>query len=136
MPPIREVPLGACINPNIIWPIKLSHTKAATAGDAGKIGSIKPIDPNAIALNQFCMVIKIYTVPGCRTCSQVKEFLSKMELSYEEVNCDKNLDEAMAVMKLAGSEELPIIRYDEDNFIVGYHADNLRKLVRLCKPNQ
>lgn len=79
------------------------------------------------------MQIKLYTIIGCKTCLLVQRYFKKMNIEYEAIDCDKNLDEAIAIMKLAGSDELPIVRYNEDNFIIGYNEDNLNKLFKLCK---
>ena len=59
-----------------------------------------------------------------------------MNIDYQEIDCDQNIDEAVAIMKLAGSEELPIIKYNEDNFIIGYDKDNLEKLSKLYNNNE
>ena len=77
------------------------------------------------------MQIKLYTIVGCRNCLLVKSFFAKMKIEYTEVDCDKNLEEARQVMTLAGSDELPIIRYNEDNFIIGYDEENLMKRAQL-----
>lgn len=63
----------------------------------------------------------------------VKDYFDQANLEFVEVDCDQNLEEAIAVMKMAGSEVLPIIRYGEDNFILGYQPDNLEKLVKLLR---
>lgn len=77
------------------------------------------------------MSIKIYTVAGCRNCLLVKDYFDHIGIVYEEVDCDQNMDEAVKVMSLAGSEVLPIVRYGEDNFILGYDKDNLDKLAKI-----
>ncbi len=65
-----------------------------------------------------------------------KAYFVKLGISFKSVDCDQNLEEALAVMKMAGSEELPIVKYtidNEDHFIVGYNTDNYDKLAKLCK---
>lgn len=98
-----------------------------------QIGNMKLIVLNAIALRKNYMQIKIYTITGCKTCLSVKKYFDKINIEYEEIDCDKNLDEAIAIMKLAGSNELPVIRYGKNNFIIGYNEDNLNKFSKLCK---
>jgi glutaredoxin len=34
------------------------------------------------------MNIKIYTKPGCKYCTQVKELMQRAGFEYEEINCD------------------------------------------------
>lgn len=56
-----------------------------------------------------------------------------MNVKYEEIDCDKNIHEAIDIMKSSGSNELPIIKYNERDFIVGYDKNNLEKLYKLYK---
>ena len=79
------------------------------------------------------MKVKIYTVSTCKTCLLTKSYFDKIGIEYEDIDCDKNLEETLAVMKMAGSEELPIVQYDENNFILGYNTDNYDKLAKLYK---
>lgn len=77
------------------------------------------------------MLIKLYTIKGCHNCLLVKQFFDTMDTVYTEVDCDKNLEEAIAIMRKAGSDTLPIIQFGEDNFILGYDRSNLEKLIKL-----
>ena len=78
------------------------------------------------------MIIKVYTTITCPYCILVKKFLKDRNIEFEEIDGDDSLESTITVMKQAGSEELPIIQYDEDNFIIGYDEDNLNKLAKLC----
>ena len=80
------------------------------------------------------MQIKLYTIKGCHNCLLVKEYFDTMNVEYEMVDCDKNLEEALVIMKEAGSEQLPIIKYtvnSKDEYIVGYDKENLDKFLKL-----
>lgn len=94
-------------------------------------GNIKPIELNDIALKKNYMKIKLYTIKGCKACIKVKMYLEENNIKYEEVDGDKNLEETLSIMDLARSNELPIIQYDDNHFIVGYDQENLDKLKNL-----
>ena len=82
------------------------------------------------------MQIKLYTILGCKSCLLIRDKLNTMNIDFESIDCDDNLEEAVSVMKLAGTEQLPILKYtldDEDHFILGYDEENLNKLIKLCK---
>ena len=79
------------------------------------------------------MQVKLYTMKDCTNCQLVKEHLDREEVSYELIDCDANMDEAVTAVKAAGSDMLPIICYDEDNYITGYDKENIDKLIKLCK---
>lgn len=118
-------------NPYLLWPTTQSHIRKATDGVPERTASSKLIALNAALLRNKSMVIKLYTVPTCKNCLFVKQFLDKEGLEYTEINCDKNVALALAVTQRAGSEELPILQYDEDNFILGYDVENLNKLIKI-----
>ena len=103
------------------------------AGVTEPTGNMKPIVSNATSLKENYMQVKLYTMKGCSNCQLVKEHLDREEISYELIDCDKNMDEAVTVIKAAGSDILPIICYDKDNYIAGYDIENINKFIRLCK---
>jgi len=63
----------------------------------------------------------------------MKAHLDQEGIDYELVDCDKNMDEAVTAVKAAGSDILPILCYDEDNYISGYNKANVDKFIKLCK---
>lgn len=101
--------------------------------DTKLIVNIKPIGQNAIAIGKNSMQIKLYTIIGCKACLQVKNYFDTMNIEYEEINCDKDIEKAVSVMTLSQSNELPIVQYDRNNFIIGYNKSNLNKLYQLYK---
>jgi len=102
-------------------------------GDTGRIVSSKLTVLNATLLKENYMQVKLYTMKGCTNCQLLKDHLDREEIRYTLVDCDKNMDEAVTAVKAAGSDILPIICYDEDNYIAGYDVENVEKLIKLCK---
>jgi len=89
------------------------------------------------------MKIKLYSIKGCHNCLLVRNYFDRMKMQYEIVDCDKNLEESLKVMKEAGSEQLPIIKYTinsssnldkpilSNSYMIGYNEENLNKLFKL-----
>lgn len=63
----------------------------------------------------------------------MKKHLEDAGVEFQLVDCDNNMDEAVTVLKAAGSDVLPVLCYNGDNYIVGYDKENTDKLIKLCK---
>ena len=79
------------------------------------------------------MKIKLYTIKGCANCELVKEHLNKVQIKYTLIDGDKNVEETVTAIKNAGSDILPLICYDYNNYIIGYDKENINKLINLYK---
>ena len=62
-------------------------------------------------------MIKIYTVPRCKYCKKVKEYLNSRNVGYEEVDMsvggNKNTIEMKKKFKQLGLKTYPVIILDE-----------------------
>lgn len=101
------------------------------ATDTERIVSSKLIVSNAILLKENYMQVKLYTMKGCTNCQLLKDHLDREEIRYTLIDCDENMDEAVTAVKAAGSDMLPIVCYDEDNYITGYNKENTEKLCKI-----
>jgi len=63
----------------------------------------------------------------------VKDHLDREGISYQLIDGDENAEETITAIKAAGSDILPIICYNGDNYIAGYNESNINKLIKLCK---
>lgn len=97
------------------------------------IVSIKLIGSNVTLLKENYMLVKLYTMKGCTNCRLLKDHLDQEEINYELIDCDENMDEAVTAVKAAGSDMLPILCYNGDNYITGYDKNNIDKFIKLCK---
>lgn len=70
---------------------------------------------------------------GCSNCQRLKDHLDREDIRYDLIDCDNNMDEAVTAVNAAGSDILPILCYDGDNYIAGYDIENVEKFIKLCK---
>jgi glutaredoxin 3 len=56
--------------------------------------------------------ITVYTTTRCSYCVQVKRLLDSMELSYEEINLDRDPEGRMELVKLTGMMTFPQVLID------------------------
>ena len=122
---------------------KTKSYKKAMDGEAQLTANLKRTVLSDIALKKNYMKIKLYTIKGCHNCLIVKEYFDTMKIEYTEVDGDKNLNETLAAMKAAGTEQLPIIEYtlnissnpdkpsESTNYTTGYSKENLDKLFKI-----
>jgi len=76
------------------------------------------------------MNVTIYTSPTCPHCLQLKEFLKNNNVSFEEVNVNKNKKAAEEIMKKSGVMGVPIIKIGEE-IIAGFDEAELKRKLYL-----
>lgn len=69
--------------------------------------------------------IRIYTMPGCSYCKQVKDYLDQNSLSYEEINLETD-EEGQAFMENRGYTALPVTVIGSLE-ISGFRLDKIRE---------
>ncbi|MDO4553622.1 MAG: glutaredoxin family protein [Lachnospiraceae bacterium] len=71
--------------------------------------------------------VKIYTMPACGYCKQVKRHLSKHEIPFEEINLKENKD-GQKFMNERGYTGVPVtvIKGEE---VVGFDLDKINALL-------
>ncbi|NIN36713.1 MAG: hypothetical protein GTO60_17105 [Gammaproteobacteria bacterium] len=57
--------------------------------------------------------IKLYMIPDCDTCSQVKEFLDIRNLQYSEVDVSEDVDLQDELTEVAGELKVPVLLVGE-----------------------
>ena len=65
------------------------------------------------AENALLAPIKLYMIPDCDTCSQVKEFLDIRNLSYSEVDVSEDVDLQDELTEVAGELKVPVLLVGE-----------------------
>lgn len=75
--------------------------------------------------------IKVYTTTGCGNCMQVKDYLKKAGLEFEELNILEN-KEAAEELKRLGYTSVPVTICG-DICILGFNRAELDKLIESCK---
>lgn len=71
--------------------------------------------------------IKLYTLPGCSYCSQVKDFLSANHIDYEEINLETDR-EGQVFMDSRGYTALPVTVIGAHE-ISGFRLDKIKELL-------
>ena len=70
------------------------------------------------------MVIKIYSKNGCLWCTKAKEFLTKQNIAFEEINISSNVHEysieKTKLIENTGQKTFPYVFID-DKFIGGFN---------------
>lgn len=74
-------------------------------------------------------MIKLYTKNDCIQCTMTKKLLNKDNIKYEEVNVEENSD-VLEDLKSRGFKSLPVLSYNDKEYIVGFQVDKLRAFVK------
>lgn len=94
------------------------------------IGS-KPLQTEEPALSpaaySYQGKVKIYTLPGCSYCSQVKDFLNTNHISYEEIHLETDR-EGQDFMDSRGYTALPVTVIGSHE-ISGFRLDRIKELL-------
>lgn len=72
--------------------------------------------------------VRLYTLPGCSYCRQVKEFLSGNNIPYEEIHLESD-EEGQAFMDSRGYTALPVTVI-KDHEISGFRLDKIKELLQ------
>ena len=75
------------------------------------------------------MKIIIYTLEWCPHCQALKSYLKKRKLEFENIDVEKNEEQAEYIIKKTGLEGFPIIDINGE-IIIGFDKE---KIDILCK---
>ena len=71
--------------------------------------------------------VRIYTLPGCSYCRQIKDFLTENSIPYEEINLETDKD-GQTFMEDRGYTALPVTVIGQHE-ISGFRLDKIRELL-------
>lgn len=74
-------------------------------------------------------MIKLYTKNNRIQCTMTKKLLNKDNIKYEEINVEENSD-VLEDLKSRGFKSLPVLSYNDKEYIVGFQVDKLRAFVK------
>jgi glutaredoxin-like YruB-family protein len=74
--------------------------------------------------------VKLYTMPTCPYCDQVKEFLREHNIEFEEVDVQADEAAAKEMIQKSGQAAVPVIDI-EGKIIVGFDREKLSKVLGL-----
>ncbi|MCX6774519.1 MAG: glutaredoxin family protein [DPANN group archaeon] len=74
--------------------------------------------------------VKIYSTPYCTYCKLAKNFFTKNNVAFTEVDVSEDEKELNSMVKKSGQMGVPVIEID-DKVIVGYNEAKIKKLLGL-----
>ncbi|MBC8344007.1 MAG: NrdH-redoxin [Bacteroidetes bacterium] len=75
------------------------------------------------------MTVKVYTVPNCSHCIQVKNYLQHHHVKFDEIAVTAGSKEAREMIKKSGQLSVPVTDYHGD-VVVRFEKDKLAALVK------
>lgn len=75
-------------------------------------------------------MIKVYVLPNCQRCEDLKTYMRKNSIPYQELNVEKN-PRALARMTVEGIDQYPIVEIN--GRLYKNDVSQLKKLVALIK---
>lgn len=80
-------------------------------------------------------MIRLYTFPECPYCKELKGLLDNEGIEYEDINVNdpKNQAEYGIVVKVSGSNEVPVIKIEKQLFIPNVSFQSIPEAVVLVK---
>ena len=72
--------------------------------------------------------IVIYSTPTCPYCKRAKEYLSRKDIPYIDINVAQDREKAKEMIDKSGQMGVPVITID-DEIIVGFNQALLDKLL-------
>ena len=76
------------------------------------------------------MKVKIYSTQTCPFCDDVKNFLKRNKIKFEEVDVNKDRKAALEMIRKSGQTSVPVIEIDKE-IIAGFNEAKLKKALKL-----
>ena len=73
--------------------------------------------------------VVIYTTPTCPYCHRAKEYLSRKEIPYTDINVAADREKAKEMIQKSGQMGVPVIIIDDKEIVVGFNQSLLDKLL-------
>lgn len=74
--------------------------------------------------------VKVYTTPTCSTCRQLKEFLKKHKIEFEEINVAADPSKAQEMIAKSGQMTVPVTDV-KGTVLTGYDKKELKKALHI-----
>ncbi len=82
------------------------------------------------------MEVLVFTTSTCPWCKRAKDYLADNNLSFREVNVERDEEAAAEMVKETGQSAVPVIKIGE-TWIVGFHPPTIeRVLAKAGLPNK
>ena len=78
-------------------------------------------------------MIRIYTLPNCSQCSEVKEYLDSRNIEWKDIDMSKGGNKKTIEMKKKfvsmGIKNYPVVVWNDDTIIPGFNKDLMDSLI-------
>lgn len=82
-------------------------------------------------------MIEVYTLPNCKTCKEVKEYLKSKNVEYEEIDMsvggNKKTIDRKRQFKSIGLKTYPVVIIDDDFIIPEFDKDVIDNILEKIK---
>ena len=75
--------------------------------------------------------VEIYSTPFCHFCHLAKDWLKEKGVEFVEYNVATDLEKRKEMMELTGQLGVPVIKINEDIFLIGFNPDKLSQALNL-----
>jgi len=72
------------------------------------------------------MNVKVYSVPTCPYCKQVKEFLKEKGIPFEDIDVSESREKAQEMIDKSGQMGVPVIEIGGE-LILGFDKDKIEE---------
>lgn len=74
-------------------------------------------------------MIKVYTTETCSNCVMAKKYLSIKGVEYQTIDVTNSPELRQMLLEKTGVMRVPVISKDDKDFVVGFQAGLLAKLI-------
>jgi len=75
-------------------------------------------------------MIKIYSTPTCVYCNNLKEYLTKLNIAFEDVDVANDEKELEKMVAISGQMGVPVVEID-GNVVIGFDKEKIDELLKL-----
>jgi glutaredoxin-like YruB-family protein len=77
-------------------------------------------------------MVKVYSTPTCVYCKTLKGYLTKNNVSFEEIDISKDEKELQKMIKISGQMGVPVLEIDQ-TVITGFDKTKIDELLKINK---
>lgn len=85
---------------------------------------------SGIAVNNSSSGIKVYSMPGCPACKDLKDFLTEQGIPFEDIDVSVNQAAAQRIIEMTGQTGVPVLEIN-GTFVVGFDRSKADELLAL-----
>lgn len=75
-------------------------------------------------------MITIYSTPTCVYCRSLKEYLTKLNIGFSEIDVAENEQELEKMVAISGQMGVPVVDID-GNIVIGFDKEKIDELLKI-----